>query len=306
MRPGLRFLLVGGHAWISGAISFLALMMVGTQARAFTQECIMRGAAVGKGYDLKEGDLVYNRWPDAAGPSLFIIANDRFREVFGINHHLVDCQSVARESDYPVILSADNDEERLMLFTEFGIWVDNPFFGTGPQDKKKFLHNCFYIGDGHVSFRVAEKTYHRYKQQGFNSNNLCLALTSGAIRFDPETGERLPTYVFISSTHSASKEFPFFVPRCFGHGRTKVEPQRGGATMKPIGCVVKYHPWSGRELRPAESKFFTREASLEVAGDEGPLPSDTDNFAEDQSRRVTEAKIQAIKAQQAAGSAQGK
>jgi hypothetical protein len=225
------------------------------------------------------------------------LEKDQFREISGIDRDMVDCQSAARKSEYPIVLNNDNDEGSLKLFRDFGIL---PCCST----PKTFNLNAPYkspdIGAGHYSMKFSDEAIKRYRQQGFNVRSLWLALTSGEIRFDPETGERLPTYVFIEHAGDGkvviSDEYPFFVPGCFSRGKTKVEHL--GATMKPIGCVVKYHPWSGRKLSPAESRFFTREASLRAAGDAGGVNFDSDNLGDDQSRRATEAKIEAIKAQQ--------
>jgi hypothetical protein len=63
-------------------LGLLAMMTImGAEAQA-QQECIMKGAAVGEGYDLKEGNRVYNVYPDSVGGELYILENGRFLRGF--------------------------------------------------------------------------------------------------------------------------------------------------------------------------------------------------------------------------------
>ena len=71
--------------------------------------------------------------------------------------------------------------------------------------------------------------------------------------------------------------------------------------------VYKRQPDSvGGELYILENGRFLRGFFLQEVNEKGPLPQDSESLAEDQSSRVIEAKIEAIKAQQSARSAQGK
>ena len=154
MRRGFGFSLAESCTKIYWALGFLAPMMMlimSAQALADTQECIMKRAAAGKGYDLKRGDRVYNRWPGAFF-DFFILEKDQFREISGIDRDMVDCQSAARKSEYPIVLNNDNDEGSLKLFRDFGIL---PCCST----PKTFNLNAPYkspdIGAGHYSMKFS-------------------------------------------------------------------------------------------------------------------------------------------------------
>jgi len=190
---------------------------------------------------------------------------------------------------------------------EFGIQND-PATANKPRTKLPRLPNtCFYVGDGHIGMELTDQTLTSYTKLGFNINNLCMVLTSGQIRFNPETGERLPTYVIADDIKdmkgpgkpgtALSDEYLFIAPECFSKGNTVVQPDQFSAEMKPVGCKVNYHPWSGRKLGPEEVEFFTREARLGAAGDAGDVLEDSHNIAKDQSRAASAAKLQAIKLQ---------
>jgi hypothetical protein len=164
-------------------------------------------------------------------------------------------------------------------------------------------HKCFSVGAGHLGIDLSEQAFAPYRSKGFDLKNLCMVLTSGQIRFDPETGQRLPTYVIIhhyrqndgTISNFASDELLFYAPPCFARGKIT----RGNlfAQMKPLGCTVEYHPWSGRKLSSEESRFFTENALLIVAGDAGDLAEDSKNLAKDSARVATSASIEAIKKQ---------
>lgn len=66
----------------------------------------------------------------------------------------------------------------------------------------------------------------KFAKRGFSLNSLCLALASG-IKFDPETGQRLPTFILADRDRvkdeldawALTSEIPLDVPDCFRFGR---------------------------------------------------------------------------------------
>ena len=265
-----------------------------SQARADTQECTMVSDVSVGGVTLKRGDLIYNRWSNDVGLSFHIISRGQFQEVEGIEANLVDCLGSNKGiAEYPVVLT--DVEGRTLLAKEFGILFDPKTADPNRSTLNILPNKCFYIGDGHVGMELTNGFYEDYRKKGFTLDTLCLTLTSGQIRFNPETGDRLPTYVFVDNGNFISNELPLEVPSCFSKGKTSVNPKGFGATMKPIGCDVKYHPWSGRKLSKEEEQFFTVHASLRASGDAGSANEDSQQLAADPNRRLSSARIEAIK-----------
>ena len=65
----------------------------------------------------------------------------------------------------------------------------------------------------------------KFAKRGFTLNSLCLAIASG-VRYDPETGRRLPTFILADApalkendASSYTNEIPLDVPNCFRFGR---------------------------------------------------------------------------------------
>jgi hypothetical protein len=87
-------------------------------------------------------------------------------------------------------------------------------------------HQCYWYND---LLSVSHERLLRYRDMGFTLNSLCLGLISET-KFDPETGERLPTYVAIAQKawderkkqypkvtveSYLSLEHPLELPKCF-------------------------------------------------------------------------------------------
>jgi len=109
-----------------------------------------------------------------------------------------------------------------------------------------FSRRCYYYGDGGYSISVSKSFFRRFQERGFSLRSLCMALASG-IRFNPETGTHLPTYMVKQAglskeelmTYGAgtvSEELPFDVPDCFKRG------------LPYTDCKMTYGMMSGRRL----------------------------------------------------------
>lgn len=137
------------------------------------------------------------------------------------------------------------------------------------RDFKATPHRCYtYGGDGN-GIAISDALLSAHTSKGFTLESLCLALVS-EIRFDPETGKRLPTYIVVnrealqqdlrgrditrmsdrdlldccSETGIASEEQPLAVPACF----------KGGAPYSD--CAWRWDADTGRKLTEAETRRF--------------------------------------------------
>ena len=226
---------------------------------------------------LKPGDFVYSRWHENAPLWAFVIKNGKFKQVEGLTSEVLDCIETAA-GDYPIVFK--DIEGVIELYNQFGIAANPELYDQDRKRLPKLPHQCWSVGAGHMGMELTAEAFAPYKKAGFDLKNLCMVLTSGQIRFDPETGKRLPTYVISYKFPDAdgadlSDELPFFAPSCFARGKTKVEPKKNSALMNPLGCQVNFHPWSGRRLNAEEVAFFTREARLWAAGDAGEALEDS-------------------------------
>lgn len=134
--------------------------------------------------------------------------------------------------------------QRILDYPRKSAGISLPYWGDTPQKNK-----CYYYGDGGYNISVSDDYLKRYQEKGFSLNSLCMALVSG-IRFDPETGQELPTYFAIDLKYAddalddALKEvepvegteiLPKEIPNCFHRG------------LPYSDCVMKFDPFTGRK-----------------------------------------------------------
>jgi hypothetical protein len=97
---------------------------------------------------------------------------------------------------YPIMFNQMSDLETLGLSLQWPTLYD-----TGIQNaalpKPGLPIGCYvYAGGGtRALISISEDFLARYKAKGFSRESLCMGLAS-RMRFDPETGKRLPTYMF--------------------------------------------------------------------------------------------------------------
>jgi hypothetical protein len=120
--------------------------------------------------------------------------------------------------------------------------------------RKHYETGCYYFGEGGPpSISISRELLAFYRERGFSRRSLCMALTSG-IRFDPETGRRLTTYIVVYDlkalrTHpddlgNVSPELPLAVPSCFARA------------LPYSDCAWNYNPYTGKKLRAAETQKY--------------------------------------------------
>ena len=147
-------------------------------------------------------------------------------------------RAIAQEPEYPIVF-ADATE-----LNQLGIALGS--YGKNADKVKPFRNRCYYYGDGGLSLSVSDLYLDTHKARGFSLNSLCMALASG-VRFNPETGAPLPTYIVadLEELKRQGKEaevgvisdiLPLDVPDCFKRG------------LPYSDCDMKYDPISGEKL----------------------------------------------------------
>src|SRR5947207_52338 len=82
------------------------------------------------------------------------------------------------QTSFPIIISSETQFEQL------GISLLSPL-----------PNRCYHYGDGGDSVSINNSLLAFYESQGFSLRSACMALISG-IRYNPETGQRLATYIW--------------------------------------------------------------------------------------------------------------
>jgi len=128
------------------------------------------------------------------------------------------------------------------------------FRGIGTDDVKiHFPTRCYHYGDGGWDISISDALLNEYKSQGFSRRSACMALVSG-IRFNPENGKRLTTYIIIDRTlfengqptdsGSLSGELPLSLPSCFKDA------------LPYSDCAWSFDPMSGKKLSAQQTAKF--------------------------------------------------
>jgi hypothetical protein len=98
--------------------------------------------------------------------------------------------ALAQDATYPIVIK-DNG---LLLKSGIGFLLHG---NENEHGNKHYKNKCYDYGGGGYDFSVSDEFLARYVAKGFTLESLCLGLVSEA-RFDPETGKRLPTFVFFN------------------------------------------------------------------------------------------------------------
>ena len=120
--------------------------------------------------------------------------------------------------------------------------------------KKGFETGCYHFGEGGaVNISISADLLAYYMQQGFSRRSLCMALIS-AIRFDPELGRRLATYVVINDLKElrrhpddmgvTSPELPLTIPSCFARA------------LPYSDCTWNFDAFTGKKLSAPLTQSF--------------------------------------------------
>jgi hypothetical protein len=125
--------------------------------------------------------------------------------------------TAAAQDRYPLVFDSVNQLKRYGLALR----------GIGTNDVSvHFPTRCYYYGDGGWDISISDALLSFYKSQGFSRRSACLALISG-IRFNPEDGKHLATYILVdrkllkpkdNEPSALSAELPMSLPSCFKNG----------------------------------------------------------------------------------------
>lgn len=153
---------------------------------------------------------------------------------------------------------------------------------------------CPYQGEAHT-ISISKLIVYSHRKRGFNIDKLCLMLAAGSVRYDPESGRRLNTYLFSGWPDYGffPEEFLLEVPDCFKSGAVQ-----GKGTywhkFKPTGCRLNFHPWTGRRLSVDEKAVYARALSVDAGGEAGAGGSSS-SLRENNLPRASGAKLEDIK-----------
>ena len=158
--------------------------------------------------------------------------------------------------------------------------IDFPSFTEANRSASFFPNKCFYFGDGGPSMSLSNNVVAALRRRGISLEVACIVMRSGVVRFDPETGQRLATFIMVNrkllqteNKHLAvSEENPLEVPDCFARGQFRQTRDRlFEAKLVSTGCEMRFDVWSGRRLSAAETQVMSA-ASLVVSGESAPDP----------------------------------
>ncbi|MCC0041424.1 MAG: hypothetical protein H6880_04570 [Rhodobiaceae bacterium] len=182
----------------------------------------------------------------------------------------LDCGDHREGDAFPIIFESAKE----MIPT--GIVVP---WSLSPEPKLE--HECFYYGDGGYGMSLSDDLVKAYTARGYTLEQLCIVLRTADLKYDPETGERLPTFVVVDPKalaqakqsgffegFEATPEMPLHAPDCFAHSNAQM-PGSGYATLD-IACDIRFDPWTGVELSPLEQAYYKKNVVLRIEGDAGP------------------------------------
>jgi hypothetical protein len=157
---------------------------------------------------------------------------------------IVAATGAAAQTKYPLVISSESKLKQL------GMWLGY---------MSQLPNRCYHYGDGGNSISLSDALLAFYQSQGFSRRSACMALISG-IRFNPETGARLATFVWVdpklfkngrpdprywtqgmpTDVGDISDELPLSLPRCFARG------------LPLSDCNWRYHVLSGKRMSAAD------------------------------------------------------
>jgi hypothetical protein len=170
--------------------------------------------------------------------------NPQVRLMFPFVMLLLSSTNALAQNPYPLVFDNVNHLKRYGLAI---VGIDTNSLST------HFPNRCYYYGDGGWDISISNALLAAYREQGFSRRSACMALVSTA-RFNPESGQRLATYILInrkliknghaSDAGALTDELPLSLPNCF----------RGGLPYSD--CAWNYDPISGRKLSAQQTRSF--------------------------------------------------
>jgi len=149
---------------------------------------------------------------------------------------------------YPLIFDDNAALENFGLFHFGGVdGSDRRWRWNKEKLRKRGYFRCYYYGDGGDALAVSANMLSFYNEKGFTLRSLCMGLIS-QIKFNPETGNRLPTYMLVDRENLALEphlsirgELPLSLPDCFSRG------------LPFSDCTWNYDSQTGRKLAASDT-----------------------------------------------------
>jgi hypothetical protein len=126
---------------------------------------------------------------------------------------------------------------------------------------------CPYSGES-STVSLSTDLWNYYKGRGFQMRALCLTLASREVRYDPETGQRIPQYRLpgeypripgvphLGQVNIGGRwlpeSFPFYAPNCFKTVQVISGKDTADTRWRPTGCVVRFDPGTGRPVQSGQ------------------------------------------------------
>ncbi|MGB0410535.1 MAG: hypothetical protein ACPGFA_03010 [Pikeienuella sp.] len=157
---------------------------------------------------------------------------------------LLTVQVAVAQAVYPVVFG-DN-----RVLAELGIQMRSH---VGGVEVPQFDNKCHYYGDGGPLITLSDDFVAPYLAKGFSVPSLCMGVYAG-VRFDPDTGRRLATFMVADldaidqygfDPFAITEEFGLEIPTCFASGRPltdcdfKFDPKTGAALNEQVRQNVR-------------------------------------------------------------------
>lgn len=167
-----------------------------------------------------------------------------FRVISGLVVSFIASQAALAQDAFPVVFGDSGD------LAKIGVQMRSH---VGGDDVPQFPNKCYYIGDGGPLVTVSDGFAAPYLAKGFSVPSMCMAMYSG-IRFDPDTGRRLATFVVADlqaieqygfDPFSITDEFGLELPDCFANGRPlsdcnfQYDPKTGAALNDQVRANIR-------------------------------------------------------------------
>lgn len=263
----------------------------GTECRALSELQEFDGS--GRVDKVTPGQIIRHFFSKAGDTTSVRHSSSYGSEVIDAGPSTLDCRTETQTGPFPLVVQSH--AERLSIMKKFGIYYAWP----GPDMTAAYNGNkrCRVIsGDGYLPVYLSYELIATYTKQGFDFDRLCFAFTAGQLRYDPETGARIPTFVSIAEGDDdpeISGELPLVIPNCLARSTIqRIYPDL--AVLVFTGCKLNFHPWSGRKLDQWESEYFLTNPLMWVEGGAGDIMIDTQHLRADQNRRLTRVRIETI------------
>jgi hypothetical protein len=101
------------------------------------------------------------------------------------------------EISYPIIFTDMADLQELGLSLDWPPKLADDNGKAAPVNPPKFDSTCYWYAGSNTNYLLSfsDEFLAAHQARGFTRESLCMALVSEAL-FDPETGKRLPTYIY--------------------------------------------------------------------------------------------------------------